>query len=166
MGEPNIQYRYDRRLGWCGKVHARQSLASTRWLPSIIVRQSLFLAGPFTNKAAVGALRLPRISSTLLSFGLEIRIRGLEQLGRKAKDWRSLIADRRTLLVLDGLEPLQNPPGPQEGRLRDSSLQALLRELAAFNKGLCVITTRLPIADIADHERTSASRRDLEQLTQ
>jgi len=24
---------------------------------------------------------------------------------------------RRTLLVLDGLEPLQNPPGPQEGRL-------------------------------------------------
>jgi hypothetical protein len=26
---------------------------------------------------------------------------------------------RRTLLVLDGLEPLQNPPGAQEGRLRD-----------------------------------------------
>jgi len=23
------------------------------------------------------------------------------------------------LLVLDGLEPLQNPPGPQEGRLRE-----------------------------------------------
>ena len=76
-----------------------------------------------------------------------------------------LIAHRRTLLVLDGLEPLQNPPGPQEGRLRDPSLQALLRELAAFNTGLCVITTRLPIADIADHERTSAPRRDLEQLS-
>jgi hypothetical protein len=54
------------------------------------------------------------------------------------------IAHRRTLLVLDGLEPLQNPPGPQEGRLRDPSLQALLRELAAFNTGLCVITTRTP----------------------
>ena len=76
-----------------------------------------------------------------------------------------LIAHRRTLLVLDGLEPLQNPPGPQEGRLRDPSLQALLRELAAFNSGLCVITTRLPIADVADHERTSAPRRDLEQLS-
>jgi hypothetical protein len=24
-----------------------------------------------------------------------------------------------TLLVLDGLEPLQHPPGPQEGRLKD-----------------------------------------------
>ena len=58
----------------------------------------------------------------------------------------------RTLLVLDGLEPLQNPPGPQEGRLREPSLQALLRELAAFNTGLCVITTRTPVADIADQE--------------
>ena len=75
-----------------------------------------------------------------------------------------LIAHRRTLLVLDGLEPLQNPPGPQEGRLRDPSLQALLRELAAFNSGLCVITTRTAVADIADYEGTSASRRELEQL--
>jgi hypothetical protein len=40
-----------------------------------------------------------------------------------------------TLLILDGLEPLQFPPGAQEGRLREPSLQALLRELAAFNKG-------------------------------
>jgi serine/threonine protein kinase len=76
-----------------------------------------------------------------------------------------LVAQRRTLLILDGLEPLQNPPGPQEGRIREPSLQALLRELAAFNAGLCIITTRLPVADIADHERTSALRRDLEQLT-
>src|SRR6516162_5323383 len=36
---------------------------------------------------------------------------------------------------------------------------------AAFNKGLCVITTRLPVADIADHERTSTPRRDLDQLS-
>jgi hypothetical protein len=69
------------------------------------------------------------------------------------------------LLVLDGLEPLQNPPGPQEGRLREPSLQALLRELAAFNTGLCVITTRMPVADIADHEGTSVLRRELEQLS-
>ena len=86
---------------------------------------------------------------------------GWEKGERLAK----LVAHRRTLLVLDGLEPLQNPPGPQEGRLREPSLQALLRELAAFNKGLCVITTRTPVADIADHEGTSALRRDLEQLS-
>jgi serine/threonine protein kinase/tetratricopeptide (TPR) repeat protein len=83
----------------------------------------------------------------------------------KGERLAKLVAHRRTLLVLDGLEPLQNPPGPQEGRLRDPSLQALVRELAAFNKGLCVITTRTPVADIADHEGTSALRRDLEQLS-
>ena len=83
----------------------------------------------------------------------------------KGERLAKLVAHRRTLLVLDGLEPLQNPPGPQEGRLREPSLQALLRELAAFNTGLCVITTRMPVADIADHERASALRRELEQLS-
>ena len=76
-----------------------------------------------------------------------------------------LIAQRRTLLILDGLEPLQNPPGRQEGRVREPCLQALLRELAAFNTGLCVITTRLPVADVTDREGTSVLRRDLEQLS-
>src|SRR5262249_41722652 len=83
----------------------------------------------------------------------------------KGERLAKLVANRRNLMVLDGLEPLQNPPGPQEGRLRESSLQALLRELAAFNKGLCVITTRTLVADIADYERTSALRRDLDQLS-
>src|SRR5262245_25305602 len=83
----------------------------------------------------------------------------------KGERLAKLIAHRRTLLVLDGLEPLQNPPGPQEGRLREPALQALLRELAAFNKGLCVISTRTPVADIVDYERTSALRRDLEQIS-
>jgi hypothetical protein len=76
-----------------------------------------------------------------------------------------LVADRRTLLVLDGLEPLQNPPGSQEGRLRDHALQALLRELAAFNRGLCVITTRMAVADLAEHEGGSVRRLELEHLS-
>ena len=83
----------------------------------------------------------------------------------KGERLAKLVAHRRTLLVLDGLEPLQNPPGSQEGRLRDPGLQALLRELAAFNEGLCVITTRLAVADLAQHESTSAPRRDLEHLS-
>src|SRR5260221_3894665 len=52
---------------------------------------------------------------------------GWEKGERLAK----LVAHRQTLLVLDGLEPLQNPTGPQEGRLREPSLQALFRELTA-----------------------------------
>jgi serine/threonine protein kinase/tetratricopeptide (TPR) repeat protein len=83
----------------------------------------------------------------------------------KGERLAKLIGHRRTLLVLDGLEPLQNPPGAQEGRLRAPSLQALLRELAAFNMGLCVITTRMLVADLSDHESSSALRLDLEHLS-
>jgi tetratricopeptide (TPR) repeat protein len=86
---------------------------------------------------------------------------GWEKGERLAK----LVGHRRTLLVLDGLEPLQNPPGAQEGRLREPSLQALLRELAGFNMGLCVITTRMPVADLSDCEGSSALRRALEHLS-
>src|SRR6202008_271438 len=56
-------------------------------------------------------------------------------------------------------------PGPQEGRLREPAIQAFLRELAAFSTGLCVITTRLPVDDLADYAGASALRRDLEQLS-
>jgi serine/threonine protein kinase len=83
----------------------------------------------------------------------------------KGERLAKLAAHPRTLLILDGLEPLQNPPGPQEGRLRDPSLQALLCGLATFNNGLCVITTRLAVADLVDRERNSVLRYELEQLS-
>lgn len=55
------------------------------------------------------------------------------------------IARNRTLLMLDGLEPLQHPPGPQGGQLRAPGVQALLRALASAGQpGLCVVTTRRP----------------------
>jgi len=83
----------------------------------------------------------------------------------KGERLAKLVVTHRTLLILDGIEPMQHPPGAREGRLREPSLQALLRELAAFNNGLCVITTRTPIVDIADYERNSLLRHELEQLT-
>ena len=45
------------------------------------------------------------------------------------------LADRlgagRTLLILDGMEPLQYPPGPMAGELRAPGLKTLLTQLAA-----------------------------------
>jgi hypothetical protein len=82
----------------------------------------------------------------------------------KGERLAKLIADRRTLLILDGMEPLQNPPGPQEGRVREPALQALLRELAAFNKGLSVITTRIPVADVAELNQALVSAEEEESL--
>ena len=75
------------------------------------------------------------------------------------------IKQTRTLLVLDGLEPLQHPPGPLEGQLKEQTMQALLRELAAGQPGLCVISTREPIADLIDYDASAVISHDLDQLS-
>ena len=80
---------------------------------------------------------------------LEIQIHALERRGRRAKGWRSSSRIVEPGWLWTAWSRSKNAPGPQEGRLRDPSLQALLREHASFNTGLCVITTRTPIADIA-----------------
>jgi hypothetical protein len=122
------------------------------------------LAGRFTDRAAAGSSSADEFLDAALAWFGDPDPR-LGTAWEKGERLAKLVAHRRTLLVLDGLDPLQNPPGPQEGRLREPSLQALLRELAAFNMGLCVVTTRLPVADIADHSGISALRRELEHLS-
>jgi len=76
-----------------------------------------------------------------------------------------LVRQRRTLLVLDGVEPLQHPPGPLAGRLKDPGLAALVKTLASSSSGLCVVTTRELIDDVGHLAESSAPRIDLEHLT-
>ena len=84
---------------------------------------------------------------------------------QKGERLAGLVRQEPTLLILDGLEPLQNPPGPDEGRLKDPALQSLVRELAASNPGLCVITTRQRVADIDHLASTTAPLIELENLS-
>ena len=61
----------------------------------------------------------------------------------------TLIGERKSILILDGLEPLQYPPtSPTPGKLKDQGIEALLRRLARHNDGLCIVTTRIEVADI------------------
>lgn len=75
----------------------------------------------------------------------------------------SLIAKERTLLILDGLEPIQYPPG----EIRDQGMQALLKELARSgdNQGLCVITTRIPVPDLEKTDDGSVEHIRLNDLS-
>ena len=75
------------------------------------------------------------------------------------------IRNQKTLLILDGLEPLQHPFREGEGRIRDPGLQSLVRELANYNPGLCVITTRLDVDDLKDFTGTTVENRHLEHLS-
>jgi len=76
-----------------------------------------------------------------------------------------LVGERSTLLVLDGLEPLQHPPGPLAGILKDPGLQALLRGLALRNAGLCVLTTRHAVVELAPYLSSVAREWNLDRLS-
>ncbi|MSP39140.1 MAG: hypothetical protein EXR70_11670 [Deltaproteobacteria bacterium] len=84
----------------------------------------------------------------------------------KGRRLAQLVGERRALLVLDGLEPLQYAPtSPTPGELKDSGLAALLKGLAATNHGLCVLTTRYSIPDLKTFWQTTASEVKLTRLS-
>ena len=87
-----------------------------------------------------------------------------ESIEARAVRLAELVRRQRTLLVLDGIESLQYPPGPGEGHIKDPGLRTLVSTLAAQNPGLCVITTRARVTDLAHLESTTCPRVDLEQL--
>lgn len=76
----------------------------------------------------------------------------------KAEAVANHLREQKVLLILDGIEPLQNP----DGVLQDSALKALLQELSNANKGLVLCTTRVRL-DIPD-ETPRAISLDLENL--
>jgi tetratricopeptide (TPR) repeat protein len=75
-----------------------------------------------------------------------------------------LAQSEKTLLLLDGLEPLQSPHAHERGKIKDPALLTLLTELARHNPGLCLITTREQVIDLAEFEATTL-RKDLEQIS-
>ncbi|HRF39289.1 MAG TPA: hypothetical protein PK198_10895, partial [Saprospiraceae bacterium] len=74
---------------------------------------------------------------------------------------------QRCLLILDGTEPLQYPPGTPGGlggKLKDLALAALLKELAYGQPGLCLLSTRVPIENLAGIEAPKHLCRRLENF--
>jgi tetratricopeptide (TPR) repeat protein len=82
----------------------------------------------------------------------------------KGQRLAGLIKQQRTLLVLDGLEPLQAGHDFERGRIKDPGLAALVRELARNNPGLCLINTREEVADLRRFPQ-NVLERNLEQIS-
>jgi tetratricopeptide (TPR) repeat protein len=77
-----------------------------------------------------------------------------------------LVGQRRSLLILDGLEPLQYAPtAPTPGQLKDQGIAALLKGLAAASHGLCVVTTRYSLPDLKTFWQTTAPEQPLVRLS-
>ena len=82
----------------------------------------------------------------------------------KGQRLAELARRERTLLVLDGMEPLQSSSDFERGKVQDPALATLIRELARENAGLCVITTRECVTDL-DSFAATAGQKDLEQIS-
>ncbi|MBU2623206.1 MAG: TIR domain-containing protein [Proteobacteria bacterium] len=72
----------------------------------------------------------------------------------KGKRLAKLVREKKTLLILDGMEPLQSDMDFEKGKIKDNALAMLVSELAKENNGLCVITTREDIPEIVRYAQT------------
>ena len=78
----------------------------------------------------------------------------------------TLVGSRRSLLVLDGLEPLQHRQDSTVGGwLLDPALVVLLKILCEKNEGLCIVTSRYSISDLTGFTSTTAPELKLPRLT-
>ena len=83
----------------------------------------------------------------------------------KGERLAALVREKRTILVLDGVEPMQWGPGVEAGKFKDPALKALVKELGAQNKGLCLITTRIDVADLEALIGDTVETHRLDQLS-
>jgi hypothetical protein len=84
----------------------------------------------------------------------------------KGRRLAQLVGERRALLILDGLEPLQYAPtSPTPGELKDQGIAALLKGLAAASQGLCVVTTRYAIPDLRAYRGKTVEEIKLTRLS-
>jgi len=102
------------------------------------------------------------IAAALAWFGGSAADQALS-LWDKGERLAELIRKKRTLLVLDGLEPLQWASG-DTGRIKDPALAALVEALAADNPGLVLITSRMHVTGLEDFA-AAAPERDLHRLS-
>jgi hypothetical protein len=80
----------------------------------------------------------------------------------KGERLAELIQQKKSLLVFDGLEPLQD----QFQGIKDPALQRVVDQLALANPGLLVITTREKVIELEAEDLKSHVRRvDLEQIS-
>ena len=79
-----------------------------------------------------------------------------------------LVQAHRTLLLLDGMEPLQSGHDFDRGEIKGPALKVLVERLAERNPGLCVISTRETVREFRERDfefRDAVQEVDLEKVS-
>jgi tetratricopeptide (TPR) repeat protein len=109
------------------------------------------------------------LSDALETFGFSSRksVAAMKSW-EKGEALARLVAKSRTLLILDGVEQLQYPahnPGLAGQIKQNDGLKELLEHLAQENKGLCLVTTRLPLVDLKKYTDSGVKCTPLQPLS-
>ncbi len=104
------------------------------------------------------------IAKALGFFGHDLTRYPIQDAVERGRKLAQLVGERRSLLILDGLEPLQEPPLVNKGRLKDRGLAALIKELSAHNKGLLVITSRQELPELDGQNEPRVISHPLDRL--
>ena len=106
------------------------------------------------------------LKEALTAFGDPAMAESSQGAFDKGRRLAQLVGERRALLILDGVEPLQYAPtSPTPGELKDSGLAALLKGLAASNDGLCIVTTRYSMPDFRAYLGKTVQEEKLTRLS-
>jgi hypothetical protein len=131
-------------------------------------------AGDFKLGAEAYRIHLAHLFDPLMAkealtfFGDEAMAGSAAGAYEKGRRLAQLVGERRALLILDGVEPLQYAPSSTAfppGQLKDQGVAALLKGLAAASHGLCVVTTRYSLPDLKAFWQTTAPEVKLLRLS-
>lgn len=104
----------------------------------------------------------PFFIQALKALGSNKGISDFQTEEEKAEHIAELLRKKRCLLVLDGLEPLQQVARGMRGELKDRAIRRLLRQLANDHSSLCIITTRVEVHELKN--RKAVLSHDLQNL--
>ncbi|MEZ5534936.1 MAG: toll/interleukin-1 receptor domain-containing protein [Thiolinea sp.] len=90
----------------------------------------------------------PFFMQALKSLGSDKTVSDFNTEEEKGEYVADLLRERRCLLVLDGLEPLQQVGRGMRGELKDRAIRKMLRCLVGDHSSLCIITTRLEVHEL------------------
>lgn len=90
----------------------------------------------------------PFFIQALKALGSDKTIADFQTEEEKGEHIAELLRAKCCLLVLDGLEPLQQASPGMRGELKDRAIRRLLRQLASAHNSLCIITTRRKVHEL------------------
>ena len=146
--------------GGTGKTKLiRQWLDDNRNKIEALIAWSFYSQGSGEDKQISAT---PFFMQALKSLGSDKSVSDFHTEEEKGEYIADLLREKRCLLVLDGLEPLQQVGRGMWGELKDRAIRKMLRCLVGDHSSLCIITTRLPVHELKG--RRQVVQHDLQNL--